>query len=145
MADSVILVTVNNDFSDVKGLKAKIIDPAEYLREDHKIKKGGCRMKSIITSENECVFASCKIFRQEGNAVGPRQDVSAEEIFRQEGNAVGPHSTVIRSHINQKFVANPHKSKGSLPRYCLVHFVHCRLHSNQFTCWIGYDDEYESE
>ena len=71
MADSVILVTVNNDFSDVKGLKAKIIDPAEYLREDHKIKKGGCRMKSIITSENECVFASCKIFRPRGRQAAP--------------------------------------------------------------------------
>lgn len=38
MTDSVILVTMDDDFSDVKGMKAKIMNPAEYLRDDGKKK-----------------------------------------------------------------------------------------------------------
>jgi len=38
MTDSVILVTLDDDFTDVKGLKAKIMRPGEYLFEDKKKK-----------------------------------------------------------------------------------------------------------
>jgi predicted nucleic acid-binding protein len=34
MTNSVILVTLDDDFSDVKGLKAKIMRPGEYLYEE---------------------------------------------------------------------------------------------------------------
>jgi len=36
MTDSVILVTWDDDFTDVKGLKAKIMKPPEYLNESKK-------------------------------------------------------------------------------------------------------------
>jgi len=34
MTDSVILITYDDDFSDIEGVKAKIMDPVEYLYED---------------------------------------------------------------------------------------------------------------
>ena len=40
MTDSVILVTMDDDFTDVEGLKALIMDPPQYLRE-----KGGKKKK----------------------------------------------------------------------------------------------------
>ena len=39
MTDSVILVTMDDDFSDVKGVKAKIMDPKQYLAEDRSKKE----------------------------------------------------------------------------------------------------------
>jgi predicted nucleic acid-binding protein len=40
---SVILVTMDDDFSDVKGLKAKVMKPKDYLIEDKGRKKSKIR------------------------------------------------------------------------------------------------------
>jgi len=39
MTDSVILVTMDDDFSDVEGLKARIMEPKEYLTDKGKKEK----------------------------------------------------------------------------------------------------------
>jgi len=45
MTDSVILVTVDDDFSDIEGLKAKVMRPTEYLFEQEKVKRTTKRRK----------------------------------------------------------------------------------------------------